>query len=136
MLSKCSIDAAEDVLKAYERAMRDIVRQGHCRSIEWKYKSGIDKSKTAFVLRYPPEVLDMVKIALAKMTTNNREAFAILRVQYAYISPYFKRSGRAVIQKNQRARKNSSTWYRDVERALIVFWDYLQHDQNFNKYFK
>jgi hypothetical protein len=136
MLSKCSIDAAEDVLKAYERAMRDIVRQGHCRSIEWKYKSGIDKSKTAFVLRYPPEVLDMVKIALAKMTTNNREAFAILRVQYAYISPYFKRSGRAAVQKNQRTRKNSSTWYRDVERALVVFWDYLQHDQNFNKYFK
>jgi hypothetical protein len=136
MLSKCSIDAAEDVLKAYERAMRDIVRQGHCRSIEWKYKSGIDKSKTAFVLRYPPEVFDMVKRALFKIANNNREAFAILRVQYAYISPYFKRSGRAAAQKNQRTRKNSSTWYRDVERALVVFWDYLQHDQNFNKYFK
>ncbi|PIT51871.1 hypothetical protein BHC44_09690 [Snodgrassella alvi] len=136
MLSKCSIDAAEDVLKAYERAMRDVVRQGHCRSIEWKYRSGIDKNKTTFILRYPPEVFDMVKRALFKIANTNREAFAILRIQYAYISPYFKRSGREVVQKNQRTRKNSSTWYRDVERALIVFWDYLQHDQNFNKYFK
>jgi hypothetical protein len=39
MLSKCSIDAAEDVLKAYERAMRGIVRQGHLYHAEGVFRT-------------------------------------------------------------------------------------------------
>ena len=58
------IDTAEDVLKTYERAMRDRKRQGHCLSAEWRYKANNKVTPSTFVLRYRPEVLDMVKEVL------------------------------------------------------------------------
>lgn len=130
------IDTAEDVLKTYERAMRDRKRQGHCLSAEWRYKHDKQVKPRAFVLRYRAEVFDMVKDVLSIMATSDREIFAILRVEYAYTSPYFKKSSRAATQKNQRARRNSANWYRDVERALMIFWRYMQQHQDFEKYFK
>lgn len=130
------IDTAEDVLKTYERAMRDRKRQGHCLSAEWRYKANNKVTPSTFVLRYRPEVLDIVKEVLGILAANEREIFAILRVEYAYTSPYFKKSARAITQRNQRARRNSLRWYQEVEHALQIFWSYMQKHQNFEKYFK
>lgn len=130
------IDTAEDVLKTYERAMRDRKRQGHCLSAEWRYKHGKQTNPRAFVLRYRSEIFDIVKDVLGIMAVNDREVFAILRMEYAYTSPYFKKNSRAATQKNQRARRKSATWYHDVERALMIFWRYMQQHKDFGKYFK
>lgn len=135
MLSKCCIDTAEDVLKTYERAMRDRKRQGHCLSAEWRYKQDNQTIPRVFILRYPPEIFDMVREALLKMANTDKESFSVLRVQYAYISPYFKKSSRAALQKNQRARRKSASWCYEVERALMIFWEKMQQDKKFNKYF-
>lgn len=129
------MNTAEDVLKTYERAMRDRKRQGHCLSAEWRYKHNNKILPKAFILRYKPEVLEMVKDVLEVLASNDRDIFAILRVEYAYTSPYFKKSSQAAMQKNQRTRRKSANWYHEVERALLIFWRYMQQHKDFDKYF-
>ncbi len=134
--SKSIIDRAEDLLKTYERAMRDFIKQGHCLSAEWRFKNNTEiKSSKSFVMRFQPDVFDIIKDTLLIMANSEREAFSILQVQYAYISPYFKRSSRVILQKNQRLRNNSISWYNKVEQALSIFWSYMQKHKKFNKYF-
>lgn len=135
--TKHDIDFAEDILRTYERAMRDRKIKGHCLSAEWRYNANPEnKRHVSTPLRYPPEVFDMVKDVLSIMAAKNHQYFAVLRTQYSYISPYYKRPNRAALQKRQRARNNSSAWFNEVECALAVFWELLQKHTNFKKYLK
>lgn len=137
MVSKTEIDTAENVIKTYERAMRDIVKQGHCLSVEWRYKNDSENAKKlkVYAMRFQPEVFDMVKDVLRNMSEKERKAFAILRTQYGYTSPYFKRPPRSALQRNQRIRNNSASWCREVEAALSIFWEYMQKQDKFRHFF-
>ncbi|PIT26690.1 hypothetical protein BGI37_04995 [Snodgrassella alvi] len=133
MISKIEIDTAADVLAAYERTMADRKRQGHCLSAEWRYgKEKVIREYAFDGVHYKPEVFALVKSALSLLAQNNREAFNVLGIEYGRKSPYFKRRS---ITARHRAMVNRSAWAEQVERALVLFWAYMQHCENFDKYF-
>lgn len=133
MMSKIEIDTAVDVLTAYERTMADRKRQGHCLSAEWRY--GRDKVIRDYAfdgVHYKPEVFALVRCALSLLAQNNREAFNVLNIEYGRKSPYFKRRS---ISARHRAMVNRMTWAEQVERALVLFWAYMQKCDDFDKFF-
>jgi hypothetical protein len=69
---------------------------------------------------------------LLLLAQNNREAFNVLNIEYGRKSPYFKRRS---ISARHRAMVNRTTWAEQVERALVLFWAYMQKCDGFDKFF-
>ncbi|WP_239364180.1 hypothetical protein [Snodgrassella communis] len=134
---KIEVDLAETVLRAYEYCMRDTIKKGHCRSIEWKYQATKLASNTQQPLypSYQPEVYDMVKITLGNLFHKNREAFSTLSSKYCKISPLYKRQNQNTLKRNQRRRYSSKDWNQAIEQSLWLFWQEMKLQPQFEKYF-
>ncbi|WP_239326033.1 hypothetical protein [Snodgrassella gandavensis] len=135
---KVEVDLAENVLRAYEYCMRDTIKKGHCRSIEWKYQATTPakNNQQALYPTYQPEVYDMVKITLGNLFYKNREAFATLSSKYCKISPLYKRQNQHSVKRNQRRRYSSKDWNQAIEQSLWLFWQEMKLQPQFEKYFR
>ena len=135
---KVEVELAENVLRAYEYCMKDTIKKGHCRSIEWKYQppAALKGIQQTFYPTYQPEVYDMVKITLGNLFYKNREVFSILSSKYCKISPFYKRSSQNSIKRNQRRRYSSKDWNQAIEKSLWLFWQEMKKEPLFDKYFR
>ncbi|PIT54278.1 hypothetical protein BHC44_04040 [Snodgrassella alvi] len=135
---KVEVDLAENVLRAYEYCMRDTIKKGHCRSIEWKYQptTHVKNNQQALYPTYQPEVYDMVKITLGNLFYKNREAFATLSSKYCKISPLYKRQSQHGVKRNQRRRYSSKDWNQAIEQSLWLFWQEMKRQPQFEKFFR
>lgn len=134
---KTEVDLAESVLKAYEHYMRDVVPQGHCRSIEWRYRNNVkDDSPEPRYRSYPVEVYDMVKDVMGILARTNRSVFGTLMSKYSRVSPFYKRQSRAAMIRNQSRRYASKEWLAEIERSLWLFWQEMKKQPKFSKYFR
>ena len=135
---KFEVDLAENVLRAYEYCMRDTIKKGHCRSIEWKYQAHTPEKKVQQTLypTYQPEVYDMVKASMGNLFYKNREAFALLSSKYCKLSPLYKRQNQNTIKRNQRRRYSSKDWNESIEQSLWLFWQEMKTQSDFKKYFR
>ncbi|PIT59943.1 hypothetical protein [Snodgrassella alvi] len=135
---KIEVDLAENVLRAYEYCMRDTVKKGHCRSIEWKYQAATPakNNQQALYPTYQPEVYDMVKITMGNLFYKNREAFSTLSSKYCKLSPLYKRQNQNTVKRNQRRRYSSKDWNQAIEQSLWLFWQEMKLQPQFEKYFR
>ncbi|PIT43300.1 hypothetical protein [Snodgrassella alvi] len=135
---KIEVDLAENVLRAYEYCMRDTVKKGHCRSIEWKYQAATPakNNQQALYPTYQPEVYDMVKITMGNLFYKNREAFSTLSSKYCKLSPLYKRQNQNTAKRNQRRRYSSKDWNQAIEQSLWLFWQEMKQQPLFEKYFR
>jgi hypothetical protein len=135
---KIEVDLAENVLRAYEYCMRDTVKKGHCRSIEWKYQAATPakNNQQALYPTYQPEVYDMVKITMGNLFYKNREAFSTLSSKYCKLSPLYKRQNQNTAKRNQRRRYSSKDWNQAIEQSLWLFWQEMKLQPQFEKYFR
>jgi hypothetical protein len=135
---KIEVDLAENVLRAYEYCMRDTVKKGHCRSIEWKYQAATSakNNQQALYPTYQPEVYDMVKITMGNLFYKNREAFSTLSSKYCKLSPLYKRQNQNTAKRNQRRRYSSKDWNQAIEQSLWLFWQEMKLQPQFEKYFR
>lgn len=135
---KIEVDLAESVLRAYEYCMKDTIKKGHCRSIEWKYQAPAASKgvQQTFYPTYQPEVYDMVKTSMGNLFYKNREAFALLSSKYCKLSPLYKRHNQNTVKRNQRRRYSSKDWNKSIEQSLWLFWQEMKIQNNFEKYFR
>ena len=135
---KIEVDLAENVLRAYEYCMKDTIKKGHCRSIEWKYQApAVSKGiQQTFYLAYQPEVYDMVKTSMGNLFYKNREAFALLSSKYCKLSPLYKRQNQNTAKRNHRRRYSSKDWNKSIEQSLWLFWQEMKIQTDFEKYFR
>lgn len=135
---KIEVDLAESVLRAYEYCMKDTIKKGHCRSIEWKYQAPAASKgvQQTFYPTYQPEVYDMVKTSMGNLFYKNREAFALLSSKYCKLSPLYKRQNQDTVKRNQRRRYSSKDWNKSIEQSLWLFWQEMKIQNNFEKYFR
>lgn len=135
---KIEVDLAESVLRAYEYCMKDTIKKGHCRSIEWKYQAPAASKgvQQTFYPTYQPEVYDMVKTSMGNLFYKNREAFALLSSKYCKLSPLYKRQNQNTVKRNQRRRYSCKDWNKSIEQSLWLFWQEMKIQNNFEKYFR
>lgn len=138
MISKAELDLAESVLCSYEYYMQDKLKQGHCRSIEYKYESeqdNIERKQKPYYRSYRPEIYDMVASVMRELCWRDRRVWGILMSKYSKVSPFYKRQTQAVLKKNQRRRYTNVEWATELNNSLSIFWLMLKREKGFNKYF-
>lgn len=138
MISKAELDLAESVLCSYEYYMRDKEKQGHCRSIEYKYEPEQDKTEKKqkpYYKYYKPEVYDMVEHVMRSLCKYDRRTWSTLMSKYSKVSPFYKRQTAAVMRKNQHRRYTNIEWKIELDHCLSIFWLNIKREKGFDKYF-